>query len=266
MPVSVKYITSGFRQSPIKIIFLHGGPGLDHSYFLPGFSDFEKDFFCIYYTQGQHKNPGLPQLLSELEALRKSLVKKGERVVLLGHSFGGTLALEYIRKFGEKNLLALVAISWNYSTRLQFKFMRLGRGHNKSPHQQELPLDYDDAQYRQDALSALPFYFTKNWRDEGARIFKAMRFDAGQAQKIRLEFLNRYHGTDTLKRLTLPTLCLYGGRDKIITPAYIRHGLSLNPKIIGKKVSHAGHFPFVENADAVNSNIKKFLLGLGKKT
>lgn len=206
----------------------------------------------------------MAQLLSELETLRKSLVKKREQVVLLGHSFGGTLALEYIRKFGEKNLMALIAISWNYSTRLQFKFMRLGRGQIKASRQQELPLDYDDAQYRQDALSALPFYFTKNWRGEGARIFKAMRFDAGQAQKIRHEFLNRYHGTDTLKRLTLPTLCLYGGRDKIITPAYIRHGLSLNSNIVGKKISHAGHFPFVENATGVNAIIKKFLLRLEK--
>lgn len=259
--VSVKFITAGSADTPIKIVFLHGGPGMDHNYFLPYFEGLERNFGCVYYTQGQGQKQNLSALLAEIESVRKAVCRHREKFVLLGHSFGGTLALEYIRKFGEKNLLALVAISWNYNIRLQMKFMRAGLSSNRIL-QHELPLDYSDREYRQDTIQAASLYFTEKKRAEGIVLLKSSRFDFNLAQKLRLEFLNRYNGQDILKSLNLPVLCLYGSRDRIVTPRFIEHGLGLNPRIIGKKISGAGHFPFVEKTKDVCGHVKGFLFSL----
>lgn len=241
-----------------KIIFLHGGPGMDDSYFRPYFTDLEKDFFCAYYTQGDGGDFSLKGLLAELDLVRQKICGKNEKVVLLGHSFGGTLALEYIRKHGEKNILALVALGWNYNTALRLQFMRATDKAEETP-QLELPLDYDDAQYKQDMIHAVDLYFTRDKRDEGLRLFKNCQFNAALSHKIHHEFLHRYDGIGALKNISVPTLCLYGEEDKIITPKYIRHGLKLNPRILGHEIYEVGHFPFVEKPTEVNFLIRDFL-------
>jgi proline iminopeptidase len=95
--------TKKVGDSPVKVLLLHGGPGVDHSYF-ECFEDFlpQNGIEFYYYDQLDSTNsdkPGNPKLWTierfrdEVEAVRKGLGL--EQFFLYGHSWGGMLAIEY---------------------------------------------------------------------------------------------------------------------------------------------------------------------------
>ena len=84
------------------IVVLHGGPDFDHRYLLPEMDRLSGSFRLIYYDQrgrGQSARNVQPEDVSmrseveDLEALRQHL--RLESTAVLGHSWGGLLALEY---------------------------------------------------------------------------------------------------------------------------------------------------------------------------
>jgi proline iminopeptidase len=101
----------------IKVLLLHGGPGMTHEYleafdsYFPGAS-----IEYYYYDQlgsaysDQPEDPSLvelPRFVEEVEQVRKALGLNNKNFYLLGHSWGGILAAEYALKYGQ-NLKGLV--------------------------------------------------------------------------------------------------------------------------------------------------------------
>jgi len=101
----------------IKLLLLHGGPGGTHECFevfdsyLPG-----EGIEYYYYDQlgsafsDQPNEPSLwetARFLDEVEQVRKALGLTKDNFFLLGHSWGGILAIEYALKYGE-NLKGVV--------------------------------------------------------------------------------------------------------------------------------------------------------------
>ncbi len=93
----------------IKLLTLNGGPGATHEYFecFESFLPAEGIEF-IYYDQlgcGNSDNPNdtsfwsLPRYVEEVEAVRKALNLTKDNFYLLGHSWGGILAMEYALKY-----------------------------------------------------------------------------------------------------------------------------------------------------------------------
>jgi proline iminopeptidase len=104
------YCVSGNAQSDLPpVVFLHGGPGEGSQHFaaLVG-SEMESDLQIVYFDQrgsGRSERPwtreyGIDVLVDDVEDLRKALGV--EQIVVLGHSFGGLLALEYAASFPER--------------------------------------------------------------------------------------------------------------------------------------------------------------------
>lgn len=84
------------------VIVLHGGPDFDHSYLLPDLDKLQDAFRLIYYDQrgrgrsAENVRPEDVTLSSDLDDLDR--VRQHFRlnsVILLGHSWGTVLALEY---------------------------------------------------------------------------------------------------------------------------------------------------------------------------
>jgi len=91
------------------VIVLHGGPDFDHSYLLPELDRLADSFHLIYYDQrgrGSSAEQVLPEdvsLASDVEDL--DLVIRHFRLdsaVVLGHSWGAVLALEYARRHPDR--------------------------------------------------------------------------------------------------------------------------------------------------------------------
>jgi proline iminopeptidase len=101
----------------IKLLLLNGGPGATHEYF-ECFESFlpQEDIEFIYYDQlgcGLSDNPkdtsmwDLNRFVEEVEQVRKTLNLTKDNFYLLGHSWGGILAMQYALKY-QDNLKGLI--------------------------------------------------------------------------------------------------------------------------------------------------------------
>jgi len=99
----LEYVPDGprMRQRPVCFV-LHGGPGGEHSHFLPAFSEMSKYMQLIYVDdrncgrseRGDVTTSSMKQNVEDLEALRKYLGLG--KVFVYGHSYGGMKAQRYI--------------------------------------------------------------------------------------------------------------------------------------------------------------------------
>lgn len=101
----------------IKVLLLHGGPGGTHEYFEALDSYFPGAGIEYYYydqlgsaRSDQPDAPDLweiPRFVEEVEQVRQALDLNKDNFFLLGHSWGGILAIEYALKY-QQHLKGLV--------------------------------------------------------------------------------------------------------------------------------------------------------------
>jgi len=101
----------------IKVLLLHGGPGATHEYYEAFDSYLPKEGIEFYYYDqlgsaysDQPKDDSLwdlPRFVEEVEQVRTALGLTRDNFYLLGHSWGGMLAMEYALKY-QQNLKGLV--------------------------------------------------------------------------------------------------------------------------------------------------------------
>ena len=109
----------------IKVLLLHGGPGLSHEYFevfdsyFPeaGIEYYYYDQLGSYYSdQPDHEElVELSRYVDEVEQVRLALGLDASNFYLLGHSWGGLLAIEYALKY-QQNLKGLIISNMMSST------------------------------------------------------------------------------------------------------------------------------------------------------
>src|SRR5215510_3720147 len=101
----------------IKVLLLHGGPGATHEY-MEAFDSFFPGAGIEYYYYDQlgsgnsdiADDPALvdlPRFVEEVEQVRNALGLNKDNFYLIGHSWGGLLAMEYALKY-QQNLKGLV--------------------------------------------------------------------------------------------------------------------------------------------------------------
>ena len=110
--------TKSMGKNPqVKLLLLNGGPGATHEYF-ECFESFllPEGFEIIYYDQlgcGLSDNPkdttmwDLGRYVEEVEQVRKALNLNKDNFYLLGHSWGGILAMQYALKY-QDNIKGLI--------------------------------------------------------------------------------------------------------------------------------------------------------------
>ena len=106
-------------SGPLKVLLLHGGPAFTHAY-LESFESFlpSAGIQIIYYDQlgcGESDQPddeslwNTPRYLAEVEEVRTALDL--DSFILLGHSWGGILTMEYALKHQDDGHLKGIVIS-----------------------------------------------------------------------------------------------------------------------------------------------------------
>ena len=123
IPISTEYgdfnvWTKRIGNNPTKkVLLLHGGPGANHQYF-KSFESFFSNEEIEYYYYDQlgstlSDNPQIDDLwtiehyVEEVEQVRKALGLTKDNFILLGHSWGGILGIEYALKY-QDNLKSLI--------------------------------------------------------------------------------------------------------------------------------------------------------------
>lgn len=260
------------------ILIVHGGPGLDHSYLLPQMLELAKDHELIFYDQRgsgnslqtkidtQHIN--LEQFTKDLETLRLALGLK--KFILLGHSWGGLLAMDYATKYPD-TLSALILITsapadyagqqafvQSYQTRtmpIKDKITALS---------QYAALEKLEAQQINDTyrtLFSVYFYDPKKAEQLTLNMSKASALSGFKVMNVMAQTSWLQPKTNlfpALKNLKVPTLVIAGQED--IVP--VKTATAIQAAIPHAKISyleHCGHFPYIEQPALLWKTIRTFL-------
>lgn len=236
---------------PIKFLALHGGPGMDYSYFLPFLEPLQSEVNLLFYTQGSSGALTMAGLLNELHSILQHF--KNDQIIILAHSFGAALIFEYIRTYGDSFLTALILSSWVYDTQWVGKY--LDRFPSKSS--EEIYISDDD--YRIQTVRTANHYFTSPFVNAGSEILNKIKYNATLSNAIWKEFFSEFDGRQVIRNFSKPVLSISGTEDLITDIDYIREGIKLNPRMEVVDIDSAGHFPFFEKPKTVNQAILKFL-------
>jgi len=238
------------------MLVLHGGPGMDGSYLHPFINPLGKNFQIITFDQrASGKSTGISepqkltadQFVEDIEGFRKALGL--EKFHLMGHSWGGQLAMRYAIKYPEQ-LSSLILVSSggaeaSVSVTASERVME-----RLSPEDQE-------AYFK---MVSEGYWDSKEGLDEMAKIFWKP-YVADQANLTMIKDAYSDHSTtvqrsidqstegfnlyDQLSRLTVPTLVIHGDYDPIPIDAIEQiHQAIENSKLVILK--DCGHFPFIE--------------------
>lgn len=258
------------------IILVHGGPGLNHYYFLPYMDRMASRNHMIYYDQkacGESEIPtdtaamSLASFVDDIDQVRKKFGLK--KFHLLGHSWGAMLAAKYAIQYPQYlSSLILVSPAGFSSADVSEASKALNR-----------KFDYTDQFQRTQIIESQDF---KNGAPSAMADLMRLSFRQNMAKKDLIDSLNIFIQEDYAKRNTqlkylfhdlrdydlypslstikAPTLII-AGEDEVGLPATNK----INQKIPGsilKVIKECGHFPFAEQPAAFDAAIYNFLLQL----
>jgi proline iminopeptidase len=255
---------------------MHGGLGLDHTYFLPWFDSLCSRMEFIYYDHLANGRSDMPSSMAgithstwieDADALRTRLGH--DRVILFGHSYGGALALEYALQYEEHLdglILCCTAPVFDYVDIMLSNAQARG-----TPEQLEALMRVlgntlnDDAEWRKMWMTYLPLYFKAYEPAFGAAIDRDMIYRVATQKHANAHCLPTYNVLDRLGRITTPTLVMCGWHDWITPPAEagerLHAGLPNSELILFEE---SGHFPFIEETGACMDAIAGWVDRLGE--
>ena len=242
-----KVWTKRFGNNPkTKILLLNGGPGGTHEYF-ECFENFlpQEGIEFIYYDQlgcGYSDNPNdtaywdLPRFVEEVEQVRVALGLNKDNFYLLGHSWGGILAMQYSLKY-QANMKALIISNMMSSCPDYGKYADevLAKQFDKpildSIRAMEARNDFSNPQY----MGLLqPYYYEKHilrlptaqWPDPVVRSFAKMNQSLYVTMQGPSEFgisgrLTSWDVKAELPKITIPTLVV-GAQHDTMDPEHMK--------------------------------------------
>ncbi len=239
--------TKTFGDNPtIKLLLLNGGPGATHEYF-ECFENFlpAEGIEFIYYDQlgcGNSDNPkdtsmwNLSRYVEEVETVRQALSLDKENFFLLGHSWGGILALEYALKYQDhlkgliiSNMMCSCPDYGKYADDVLSKTMdpkvldtiRMieAKGDFDNPKYMELLMPYFYAQH----ILRMP---VDKWPEPVTRSFAKMNQSLYVTMQGPSEFgiggnLAKWDRKADLPKLTVPTLTI-GAKNDTMDPEHMK--------------------------------------------
>jgi proline iminopeptidase len=271
---------ASLRTPPV--VFLHGGPGQGSAHFdaLAG-PYLERELRVVYFDQrgsGHSERPAsadyaIATLVEDIEALRRTLAVP--RLALVGHSFGGLLALEYGARYPD-NTSHIVFVSglWDTDLQCRLRAQRLAelrpeayarvskdtiaadgtrrshcelefsalRGAERDTYNTELMFPNPRVQARIDSVNAARG--VRNTGEMGRALF------AGGLLGYRFTAHDR---------LTMPVLVIAGRHDGAAHPAGLRELAHRLPNARFLEYERSGHFVYLDEPERFARDVADFV-------
>jgi proline iminopeptidase len=266
-------------QGP-PIILLHGGPDFDHHYLLPDMDRLADAFRLIYYDQrGRGKSaanvrPEDVSIQSETDDLDRVRQYFGlESVAVLGHSWGGLLAMEYAIRH-PRRVSRLILLNPSPASHDDAMFFRQERRAKFPDDMEMLRVLASRPGYAEGDHAAEAAYYRVHYRTTLRppelldRLMRHLRVGAtpegirkARAIEDRLYAetwaLSDYDLLPKLTRLSIPTLVIHGDYDFVPTAcsAHIAQAISEAHLVVLKD---CGHFSYMERPDQVRQELTDF--------
>lgn len=256
------------RGTPL--VLLSGGPGFDSDYFWfgPAFHDLAKTHWVVSYDQrgtgrsapvGPTDTVSIANMVEDLEAVRVALGV--ERIDVLGHSWGGYLAMAYGATHGDRvrRMVLVGSASPRFSDTI-FLFGQVFPERDMST-PFERGRATDDRALIKEALgvyTSMIFYSPEKgarWRRLGERL----KYNHYQSAHLSRD-LARQDYSAALGGFRFPTLVTTGRFDMNVAPL---GAMRIHRAIPGSRLvffERSGHIPFYEEPTAFVREIRAFLV------
>lgn len=256
------------------ILFLHGGPGLEHSYFLPHVAKLAEQHKLIFFDQranGRSTSPkdtnamSLNNFVDDIEELRKEL-GVNVKFTLLGHSWGALIAMQYAIRYSD-NLKSLVLVNpVAASSEYRIQSMRNMQS-RMTPADSLTRLSIMQSEgFRRGSPQALEQFFQVVFRSTlyDRKLIENLRFRFPPdyaAKSMMLQYMKEMLNYDVYEQLTairVPTLIIRGDVDPLPLEAVERiHESIATSQLV--MMQNCGHFPFVEKPEEFFGVVEGFL-------
>ena len=257
------------------VIVIHGGPGMDQGYLLPGMAALAKNHQVVFYDQlGCGRSAAtvineshitINSFVEDIETLRKAL--KFAKVTIVGHSWGGMLAMYYAVKY-PKNIKKLVLMNTVTSAGME-EFL-------DEVEKRTMPSagEFEKLKASQECIDSEPQAIAQYYR----LFFQYYFHNPKDLEKLNLQLEPKGAATgvkvakileesifgkytdqhDDLQKLKIPTLIIRGESDVIPMSA----ANSMAHSIKGSKLvvlKNCGHFPYIEQPAQWLEAVEMFL-------
>ena len=269
-----------FRETGrgLPTIVLHGGPDFDHRYLLPELDRLSDVVRLVYYDQrgrgrsAPDTDPETVTIASEIEDLEGMRAHFGlETVGLLGHSWGGLLALEYAICHPHR-VSHLILMN---SAPVSHDDLMLFRGSRAAADLEKLKALAATARYEAGDLEADAEYYRIHFRAALHRpehlepLVARLRLGFTPASILKARAIetrlyrqtwssSHYDLLPQLARLSIPTLVIHGHLDLIprVCAEHIAHAIPGARLVV---LSDCGHFAYLECPEEVRTAVAEFL-------
>jgi proline iminopeptidase len=259
------------------IVVLHGGPDFDHHYLVPELDRLADSFLLAYYDQrGRGRSDpvapeevGIESEMEDLDAVRRHFAL--DRVAVLGHSFGGLLALEYATRHPER-VSHLILMNPAPASGEDARAFREHLRRLRQPADLERMSDIGASDhYRAGDLAAEGEYYRLHFKVALLRsdlvdvVVGRLRThftpeDVLRARTIEDRMYDQTWNTDgydlvpKLGALDVPTLVLHGADDFVPVALSARIAETM-PRAQLVVLEDCGHFAYLEAPDALHEHI-----------
>lgn len=254
------------------LVVINGGPGVEHSYMhstlhpVSALDELAMDRPVVFYDQrGVGKSPALQvgqscvieDQVADLEALREYLGK--QRINILGHSFGGYLAIAYAARYPERieRLILCNSAAAKFSDTV-FLFAKVF----PETHERMAAIQIIDEATKKAAFMhyfSMLFYSPKN-RDTYLAQVAEVNANTEIGDKL-LKDMEVLDFTPVLATFRFPTLVITGRFDMNVAPsvAYAMHKAIPGSRFV--VFEESGHMPFYEEQESFVQTVGRFLSG-----
>jgi len=251
----------GQEDAPV-LVLLHGGPGATHHVFHPHFTRAESFSRVVYYDQrgcgssrcGSPDPYTIQQAVDDLEALRQSLGVS--RWIVLGHSYGGTLAQMYARAHPER-LRGLVLVGsalyghglHDLGSREQDYISRDEAARIQAVYGNP---DLDTAQLLYNAHRNGDWKRQTFFQPDDTELARKAHYAWAHDPRLRSQISSSLAKLDIagdFEHCPIPMLVVEGKWDLTWSAAKPEHMREVFPNATVEVVDHAGHSPFADQPD-----------------
>ena len=280
-----KVWTKKIGSGKTKVLLLHGGPGFNHEYF-ECFEDFlpEAGFEMYYYDQLGCCNSDLngddakdhmslwtlPRYLEEVEEVRQGLGL--DDFVIVGHSWGGILAIEYALKHQHDGHLRAIVVSNMSASIKSFLVCADKWKRTLSPEllaaceKIEAEEDWKNPQYDKIMMEELYPKMacrTKPWPEPLNRAFRHVNMNIyvhmqGHSEFVVTGNLKGWDSWDRLPQIEIPAMMI-GAENDEMDPKDMEKMASLVSKGTYGYCPEGSHMAFYDSQDIYFEHLLKFL-------
>jgi len=257
------------REKPVAFL-IHGGPGSDHTNYKPTFSPLSHQMQLVYFdhrgqgrsARGPKETYTLENNVEDMEALRQYLGI--EKIVVLGSSYGGMVALSYTVRYPQ-NVSHLIVIATVADSRFlaqaQENLEERGTQEQKAISQRLWDGTFESEEQLREYFQVMRSMYSVTYDPHSQQQIGDRAILSPDAINVAFGgFLRSYNVLNQLYKITSPALVIAGRSDWICPPEFSEEIARKIPNADLKIFENSGHLIRADEPEALLDAITEFLV------